>query len=193
MKIKSNNLPVLETERLILRSFEENDIEDMFDYGSNPNVALRTGYQPHKELLDSKKIVYKYIFDEEIFAIQLKENKKVIGSVGCHKRPVLFKNNNDVILNREREIGYTLNEKYWGNGYVPEAVKAVIDYCFNILGIELIRGRCSEANSQSSRVFEKLGFHFDGLIQECEVWTGDGKIHGEKFFSLKKIDWKKTL
>ncbi len=187
--MKNNAIPTLETERLILRPWLEKDVQDMFEYGSNPNVALRTGYPPHKDLLDSKKIVYQFLFKEDVFAIELKEENKVIGSVGFHKKPIIHGKNDEEILNREREIGYTLNEKYWGKGYVPEAVKAIMKHCFETLNLKLLRGRCSDANFQSAKVFEKCGFHFDGLIPECEFWSGDGQIHGELFYHCKKEDW----
>lgn len=73
-------------------------------------------------------ILKSFIQHKKTFALELKESSKVIGSIGLEVRDVDL-GIPDALLGRE--IGYVLNKDYWGKGLMPEAVKAVIDYCFN--------------------------------------------------------------
>ena len=61
---------------------------------------------------------------------------------------------------KQREIGYVLNPKYWGNGYMPEAVNALLNYAFNELKLDLIWCCHFDFNNNSKRVIEKCGFNY---------------------------------
>lgn len=171
---------VLETDRLILRGFSGSDLNDFNEYGSMPYVALRTGFEPHKDLEDSKPILERFIAKPHLWAIELKDNNKVIGSIELVEREGVRAE----VKDREREIGYTMNERFHGNGYMTEACKAVIDFGFNSLKLFLIRICCSEFNAQSKRVIEKCGFRYDGLSRYNHIWKYDNKLHSMLNYSL---------
>ena len=76
---------VLETDRLILREWEETDLNDFFEYASVDGVGQMAGWQPHKNIEESKFVLDMFIREGKTFAVVLKENNKAIGSVGIEK------------------------------------------------------------------------------------------------------------
>ena len=91
-------------------------------------------------------------------AAAAKNDKKVIGSIGLHYSRV----NEDANYGnfKIKEIGYVLSKTYWGQGLMPEAVNAVIEYCFNVLGLDALTVGHFVDNLQSKRVIEKNGFTY---------------------------------
>jgi len=147
----------IETERLILRAWRENDVEDFYEYASVDGVGQMAGWLPHKDIEESRTILGFFIRDKKTFAIELKENGKVIGSLGLEERdgePEVPEGS------MGREIGYAIGKHYWGRGLVPEAVKAVIDYCFNELNFDWLTCGHFIRNDRSRRVVEKCGFQY---------------------------------
>ena len=122
------------TKRLILRQWQISDSSDLYEYAKSDLVGPNAGWKPHKSEEESKKIIRNFIKDDDTYAIVLKSENKVIGSIGLHKR----KPNGDLGGLQQREIGYVLNPKYWGNGYIPEAVQSVLEYGFEKLNLDLI-------------------------------------------------------
>ena len=99
-----------------------------------------------------------FISEKNVFAIVLKESDKVIGSLGLH---LSWANCDDRYRDlKQKEVGYVLSKAYWGKGLVPEAVGAVIKFCFNKLGLEALSVMHFLTNNQSRRVIEKCGFIF---------------------------------
>lgn len=157
VKIDLSNV-IIETQRLRLRMFQESDLMDFYAYASVPGVGEMAGWPHHKDLETSQRILKRFIEEKEVFAIVHKEHNKVIGSLGLHDSWA----NDDKQLQslRTKEIGYVLAKEYWGQGLMPEAVEAVIEYCFQILGIEALTCGHFTENRQSRRVIEKSGFVF---------------------------------
>ncbi|MBR0131086.1 MAG: GNAT family N-acetyltransferase, partial [Firmicutes bacterium] len=73
---------VLETERLILRPWKESDLQDFFEYASVDGVGQMAGWLPHESIEQSRDILSRFIAHKHTFALELKENGKVIGSLG---------------------------------------------------------------------------------------------------------------
>ena len=146
----------IETERLILRPWRETDLEDMFEYARVPGVGEMAGWPHHKNRETTRQVIDMFIRDKDVLALELKETGKVIGSLGIHE------NDNDHVGPGYlgREVGYVLGKDYWGRGLVPEAVKAVIDYCFEMLGYDYLLCGHFPWNNQSRRVIEKCGFQY---------------------------------
>lgn len=147
----------IHTERLILREWNINDLDDLFEYASNPDVGPRAGWNPHPDKEESLKILNRFIEGKKTFAIVYKENKKVIGSLG-----VEFYGQEDKLTEFDgyqgRSIGYILSKDYWGKGLMPEAVKALIDYLFNKCNYDFLLSGHFDFNDRSKRVQEKCGF-----------------------------------
>ena len=153
---KINNI-IIETERIILRAFKEEDLNDFYEYASVEGVGEMAGWLHHKSISESKKILEMFITHDKTFAIVYKENNKVIGSIGIEKYEMedkLSEFNNY----RGREIGFVLSKDYWGRRLMPETVKAVIDYLFNKLDLDFLLCGHFNYNTQSKRVQEKCGF-----------------------------------
>ena len=119
----------IETDRLILRGWKETDLNDFYEYASVEGVGEMAGWKHHDSMEISKKILQSFISEKNVFAIVYKENNKVIGSLGLH---VSWANDEASYKDMKvKEIGYVLSKTYWGMGLMPEAVKAVIEYCFD--------------------------------------------------------------
>lgn len=147
----------LETERLILRPFEESDLDDFYEYAKVPGVGECAGWSHHKSKEESQTILSLFIAGRKTFAIVLKGNCKVIGSLGleeCHFPPSYYP---ELTV---REIGYVLSKDYWGHGYMSEAVGRLIDYCFMDLGLDALSCCHFKGNDRSQRVIEKSGFRY---------------------------------
>lgn len=147
----------IETERLILRAWRESDVEDFYEYAKVDGVGQMAGWSPHQSMEESTKILGFFIRDKKTFALELKENGKVIGSLGLEERegePEVPEGS------MGREIGYVIGKDYWGRGLVPEAVKAVIDFCFRELDFDWLICGHFLWNHRSRRVVEKCGFRY---------------------------------
>ena len=111
----------LETERLILRPWKADEAEDLFDYASIEGLGQMAGWLPHKSIEESKVILDLFIRGKKTFAIELKENGKIIGSLGIEEPDP---DPEERLLGRE--LGYVIHKSYWGKGLMPEAVRLVL-------------------------------------------------------------------
>ncbi len=168
----------IETDRLILRPWRESDLEDFFEYASVPGIGEMAGWKHHASLEESKTILSLFVQEKKTFALELKENGKVIGSLGLEDR------DGDLDLPEEqvgRGIGYVLSKNYWSKGLMTEAVNAVIKYCFENLHYDwLICGHFLQ-NDRSRRVIEKSGFTY---VQEIDFKTQMGTVERTKRYIL---------
>lgn len=153
---------VLETKRLIIRPFKESDLDDFYEYAHVDGVGQKADWLPHQSKQESKEILDLFIKEKKTFAIVYKENNKMIGSIGLEPLDHLDKSFD---LLAGREVGYVLSKDYWGQGIMPEAVSAVIRYCFDKENYDFLSCGHFISNNQSKRVIEKLGFHFYKEIQ----------------------------
>jgi len=149
----------LETDRLILRAFCDDDLADFYEYARVPGVGEMAGWPHHENIETSKRILQSFMTENEVFALVLKENGKVIGSLGLHYSWA----NDDPKYSamKSKEIGYVLSRDYWGHGLIPEAVSSVISMCFHEYGCEILTYGHFTTNNQSRRVIEKSGFRFE--------------------------------
>ncbi len=149
---------VIESQRLILKAFTEADLQDLYNYSSIPGVGEMAGWLHHKSIETSERVLHSFIESKEVFAVYHKSDRKVIGSLGLHKS---WANEDEAYKGlKVKEIGYVISKDYWGQGLMPEAVKAVIDYGFNTLGLDAFTCDHFSDNRQSQRVIEKCGFRF---------------------------------
>lgn len=144
----------LETERLILREWRLSDSKDMFEYACSDLVGPPAGWSPHKDEEESKNIIKMFIAAGDVYAVELRDEGKVIGSLGVHEKAP----DENVQGLKQKEIGFVLNPNYWGKGYIPEAVKEVLRHGFEELGIDIFWCAHADFNVNSKRVIEKCGF-----------------------------------
>lgn len=154
----------IETPRLVLRPWREADLEDFYAYASVDGVGQMAGWNPHKSMEESRAILEQFIQGKKVLALKRKETGKVIGSLGLEKPDSVPE---EAQALQGRELGYVLSKAYWGRGLMPEAVKAVADYCFSVLDYDWLTCAHFLWNNQSRRVIEKCGFQFfrDGWFQ----------------------------
>ena len=153
----------IETERLLLRPFRESDAEAFFKCCQNPNIGNNAGWKPHGSLEESQEILRSvFISQSGIWAIILKEDGRLIGSVGIIPDP---KRENP----QARMLGYWLDESHWGKGYMTEAVQSVLDYGFNTLQLNLITANCYPHNERSQQVLKRHGFIYEGTLHQAEL------------------------
>ena len=167
---------VIETERLILRPFEQSDLDDFYEYASVEGVGEMAGWKHHENKEKSQSILDLFITEDKTFAIVLKENNKVIGSLGVEEYG-MEQALSEFFDYNGREIGYVLSKDYWGKGLMPEAVKAIIDYLFNVQKLDFLTCGYYEFNNQSKKVQEKCGFKpYRKLVMETRLGTKEQGI-----------------
>lgn len=160
------------TDRLLLRPFVPEDIQNVFHGLSHPDVIKYYGV--NFSSLEATKEQMQWFSDLEKsgagiwWAICSLDNKKFYGACGF---------NNLSQENKKAEIGFWLLPEFWGRGIVQEASKEIIDYAFNELNLHRIEGLVEAGNENSSKALRKLGFQHEGSMRDCEIKNG-------KFISL---------
>ena len=147
---------VLTTNRLTLRPWRELDLPDFYEYASVDGVSQMAGWNPHRNVEESKMILSRFISGKRVFALE--HQGKVIGSLGIEEYSE--KNYPELDELHGREIGYVLSKAYWGKGLMPEAVVAVINWLFSEENLDFIMVGHFDYNAQSRRVIEKCGFQY---------------------------------
>ncbi|MDE7292182.1 MAG: GNAT family N-acetyltransferase [Treponemataceae bacterium] len=136
---------IAETERLILRRYKKEDLQDLFEYLSDAKVVE---YEPYKPMTfsEAKENLEWRIGTDEMVAVELKDSRKMIGNVYLGKREF-----------DSLEIGFVFNRNYWGKGYAAESCEALIAQAFSN-GVHRIYAECDPANKRSWKLLETLGF-----------------------------------
>ena len=178
-------LPSLETERLILRKMTLGDAKAVFAYASDPEVTRYVIWERHRTLGDSVRflnsLVEGYENTEEVsWGIVYKGDRRFVG--GCS----IVGWNPD---HARAEIGYVLSKEYWGRGLMPEAVRAMIRFGFERMGLNRVEARCISDNAASARVMEKAGMTYEGTLREREFIKG---IYRDiKVYSILKSEYRR--
>lgn len=152
---------IAETERLILRRYTERDFDDLFEYLSDAEVVK---FEPYKAMTaeETRENLKWRIETDEMIAVELKENHKMIGNIYLGKRDF-----------NSREIGFVFNRNFWGKGYAKESCRAIIEHAFQD-GVHRIFAECDPENPNSWRLLESLGFEREAhLKQNVYFWTDE--------------------
>ena len=153
---------IMQTERLILRPWCEDDAEELYKYASDVEVGLPAGWQPHTSVENSREIIRTMLSAPETYAVCLKEKGKPIGSIGFHRNDLAEKDD-------EYELGYWIGKTFWGQGIIPEASREMLRYAFEDLCMSRIWCGYYDGNIKSRRVQEKLGFIYHHTTEGIEV------------------------
>lgn len=172
------------TERLILRPWKASDAESLFKYAKDPKVGPIAGWPVHTSVENSLDIIRNVLSVDETYAVCLKDDNRAIGSVGLI--PPMQSHTKSAA--DEIEIGYWLGVPFWGNGYIPEAVKRLQQYAFEDLGCNAMWCGYYDGNEKSKRCQEKCGFiyHHTEENKPCALM---GDVRKEHFTRLTKEDW----
>jgi [ribosomal protein S5]-alanine N-acetyltransferase len=173
------DLPELETERLLLRKMRLDDARAMFAYASDPEVTRYVLFETHRSIEDSQAFLRLVVEGYERgdfggWGVVLKDSGAFVGTCGVdygyapeHARA---------------ELGYVLSREHWGKGLVPEAVRAVIRFGFGRMELNRIQARCIAENTASARVMEKAGMTYEGTLREYQLIKG--AYRDMKFYSI---------
>ncbi|MCR5835766.1 MAG: GNAT family N-acetyltransferase [Lachnospiraceae bacterium] len=154
----------IETERLILRQFKPEDAQAMFDnWASEDEVSKWLPWPTHENVEVTKWILSDWIPKYENpdyykWAIELKSTGKIIGDISIVRVYEHIAGG---------ELGYCLGSKWWGNGIMPEAGKAVIKFLFEEVGFNRIQANYFSNNQKSGRVMQKIGMTYEGTKRQA--------------------------
>ena len=161
---------ILQTERLILRPWHEDDAAALYACAKDPEVGPSAGWPPHTSVENSREIIRTVLSAPETYAVCLKASVHEgsttdgtpIGSVGFHR-------NDLAVQEDEYELGYWIARPFWGQGLIPEAAREMLRRAFVDLGMNRIWCGYYDGNVKSRRVQEKLGFVYHHTTEGIEL------------------------
>lgn len=164
--------PPIKTNRLLLRQFENNDLEKVFEGLSHPDVIKYYGIS--FDSLEATKEQMSWFADLEKYkmgiwwAICSADNKTFYGAGGL----------NDMKKEHKKaEIGFWLLPEFWRQGIMTEAIPLICNFGFDMLRLHRIEGFVDSENLNCKQALAKLGFKHEGTMVDCEISKG-------KFISL---------
>lgn len=168
----------MESERLFLRPVTMHDAVDMFDYTSDEETT-RFLYEPHTELQQTEKMIGNYFMKEPIgkYALVLKETGKMIGAIEFRVDD----------WNKSGDLGFTLNRRFWGNGYMTEAGNTLLHLAFTILELERVHAAHDVNNPMSGNVLRRLGMTQEGILRKSEMIRGT--LADSAYYSILKEEY----
>ena len=175
---------MLETKRLVLRPWQDNDAESLYEYAKDPAVGPPAGWTPHTSVENSRELIRNVLSAPETYAVCLKDGK-AIGSVGLK-----LKGYTDMTdRNDECELGYWIGKPFWGQGLIPEAARELLRYAFEELNMRAVWCGYYEGNEKSRRVQQKLGFVHHRTTENLNVELLNEKRTGHTSI-LTKEHWE---
>ncbi|MDR0898082.1 MAG: GNAT family N-acetyltransferase [Oscillospiraceae bacterium] len=172
----------LETERLILRQIIPQDAPDVFVWMGDPEVCKYERWQPHTSVGWTGGYI-REVFDysrDTLYWWGIEFENKLIGFV-C----VVDVNEND----KKAQLGYGIARAYWSRGFTTEAVRAVVAFMFEHVGINRIEASHAIKNGASGKVLRKAGFSLEGRARQY-YWCNDG-VQDSDLYGLLAGDWLK--
>lgn len=179
-------LPVIETERLILRKMRMSDAPDVYRYAQDREVARHVLWEAHQSIWETRAyirfLLYQYRSGEPgSWGVVLRETGKVVGTIGY----MSYNADNATV-----EVGYSLAREHWGKGLMTEALEAVIGETFRVLNLHRIEAMHFTDNPASGRVMEKCGMQHEGRLREricCK-----GVFRDVEMWGILRKDWEKA-
>jgi RimJ/RimL family protein N-acetyltransferase len=176
----------LETERLVLRPFEEGDLDAVYAMQSDAEVT-RWLYEEPRTLEETRTLLGRKIARKELAAeddwlsaaVVERESGQCVGDMALHWVSKEHKTG---------EIGFIFHPAHQGLGYATEAARAFLAFGFDGMGFHRIIGRLEARNTPSARVLEKLGMRREGLFVENE-WV-KGEWQSELVYAILEHEWR---
>ena len=174
---------MLETERLILRRFSTDDANAMFNnWANDAEVTKYLMWPTHSDISASKEILNSWMelyqeLNHYSWAIVLKEINEPIGSIA-----VVGPQHDDIKM---VHIGYCIGRKWWHKGYTSEALKELIRFFFEEIGVNRIESRHDPRNPNSGKVMLKCGLKYEGTMRDAD-WNNQGICDASMYAILSK-------
>lgn len=157
------SIPTLNTKRLVLRKILISDLDDVFEYASDPAVSEYLTWYSHKTVEHTKsylKYLQKLYRKGKFYDWGIEINGKMIGTVGFTS--INLKDNS-------AEVGYVINRKFWGNGIAAEAVNEILKFGFCVLKLDKIFARIISENNRSAAVLLKCNFRKNSACEDMII------------------------
>ena len=179
-------LPTITCERVLLRPLRTSDVDAIFNIFSNPKVMRYWSRPPLPDRNAAEILTQEIIRDVDLGAMMKwglarLSDDTVIGTA------TLFHIDFD---NGRAELGYAMAQESWGQGYMGEALQALVKYSFNTLNLRRLEGDVDPRNRASIRTLERLGFRREGFLRER--WDVAGEIQDALFYGLLKREWQNS-
>ena len=179
------SFPKIETDRLILKRIEFENAKSIFYIFSNEEIMRYYGQFPIKSIEEAENLIT--MFHENFknskgirWGIFVKEDNSLIGTCGYH---------NWNTRHSRAEIGYELSTNSWGKGYITEALRAIIQYGYEIMNLNRIEALVYPENKASIKSLLSQGFKKEGVLEEYALFRN---VHQHLImFSLLKKNWIK--
>ena len=157
-----SHLPVLETDRLILRSMRMSDARDLYAYASDPQVSQTVLWDAHQSIFQSRRFLRAAIWQYRrglpaSFAITLRDSGRMIGTIGF-----MWVN----LDHKSAELGYSLSRAYWNQGIMTEALRRIVAFSFDELKLNRLEAQHDKENPASGRVMAHVGMHYEGTLRQ---------------------------
>ncbi|MBQ8536132.1 MAG: GNAT family N-acetyltransferase [Clostridia bacterium] len=162
------------------------DAGDIYHYSKDPQVAQHVLWDAHESIHQTRAYI-RYVLrqykngEPSSFAIEEKASHRVIGTIGY-----MWLNQE----NRSGEVGYSLSRAHWNRGYMTEALKAVIDFGFEVLLLNRIEAQHETANPASGRVMAKAGMQKEGVLRS-RIFN-KGKYVDVALYAILHDQWVKN-
>lgn len=156
-----DDMPRLETPRLILRRLEMRDAPDLFDYSRDPQVAKHVLWDAQTSVSEARAYV-RYMLrryragEPASWGIEEKETGRVVGTIGY----MWYQRDNNAC-----EVGYSLARRRWNRGYMTEALAEVLRFSFEELGVHRVEAQHEVENAASGAVMRKCGMRKEGTLR----------------------------
>lgn len=169
---------MIKTNRLIIRAIQLSDADDMYAYAKNPTIGKLAGWPVHTDIEHTISVIETLIKLGGVYAI-IYENK-MIGTIGI----------------QQQEIGYALSEDYWHQGFMHEALKAILIYLFEKTETQSFTARTDVDNLKSQRVLLKLGFQ-QTKVENTFIGDQYRQLHhyilNKLDYERKQLPWQNTI
>lgn len=175
---------ILMTERLILRPWKESDAESLYEYAKDERVGPIAGWPVHESEAQSLEYIQTIFKNEHVFAVALKADNRAIGMVGL----LIGADSNFEITDNEAEVAYWIGVPFWGQGLIPEAVKAVMQHAYENLNMQALWCGYFADNEKSHKAQAKCGFkHHHTEHDKYNQFLDDYRT--EHISYLSREDW----
>lgn len=179
-------MTILNTKRLSLRPWAINDAESLFRYASDNRIGPIAGWPVHQSVKESENIIRNVFMREHLFAVtRHDDNNQAIGCVGL----LMSHESNFPIGENDAEVGYWLGVPFWGQGLIPEALLALMEYAFTQLQLDNLWCGYFVENQKSHRVQEKCGFLYHHNIERQYIELLD-EYRSEIVSKITKTQWE---
>jgi [ribosomal protein S5]-alanine N-acetyltransferase len=183
--MRNFSLPILNANRVCLRGLVESDIDALFEIFSDDKV-MRYWSTPPLPDRDAARSLFEEIALANARGSMMKWGIATLGDDTIIGTVTLF---NLELSNGRAEIGYAQNRTRWGQGFMNEALQALLDYAFNQLNLRRLEADVDPRNVASIRTLERLGFQREGFLRER--WYVNGEIQDAFFYGLLRREWRK--